>query len=647
MPFNKVGDEVDFGSKGAFNINTTTAKGLEKAIGLVGRFTINAQTATNEILYGKWQLQNEEGRGIAKILDRGLLDAVTKLSSVDYCKLFTSLLDSVQLPQFKFDPKKEPENPTPFEKKLWVIQKKAYDYQQKIDKFYSVYGTLTGSLSSVGLRELVLELNAAFDQLTGPNGLGDPELIKSFPETTLATNYLQNAQRKLRRYADVKIIPVDEVQDILKFVDGTRQFLVVIQTLNNPQILLAFANRIGGDIVKEIADKFDGGLKPEKFTNAIEELLKRSQKVVDVANKMRGYINSTKNIVKLLLLLVKVFTLLIAAIDFIAQVIPSIFTTNAEPVRFSTVKQKYLDNEGLQKFIKRLGQINATLGLISTFVSTLVFAMNDIIRKFNVILVNLQSCSRKPDDLINNISSTIKNLEESKAPLEQFLEDINKANKAGNLVFGKYTISIVQEEVTDEGIALRRRYGVATGNDGKIAATSTPTFASLDQIIINEVKIQLVSKGLVEQSLSVLSPQDLLTVLEASKFLGEEANEIDFNVSIAAPDTDNPDLKEFTDNLPGGRALRIKTRRKLIKENQRIAGELKKADPNGKYNSKIIQQKESENIKLQIQNLEDERKGLQIKLVAAAAIPGAQLALIPIIKRIKEIDAELQKLKTG
>lgn len=648
MAFNKVGDEIDFGSNGAFNINTTTAKGLEKAIGIVGRFTINAQAATNEVLYGKWKLQNQEGKGVAKILDRGLLNATEKFASVDYCRLFTTLLDQVNIPQFKFDPKKSPpENASPFEKRLWSIQKKANEYEKYIDKFYKQYGTTTGPDSSLGLKELVQQFNLLFEELTGPNGLGDRELVKEFPETTQLSNYIQNVQVKFQAYTDVRLIPVQEIQDILRYVDGTRQILRAIQALNNPQYLIAIVNRLGGDAISDLTSELDKSINPEKLADFIESMLKEADKLVNIAKKIASYINLGRTLVRVMLLLIKVFVVLIAAIDFVALAIPAIFTTTGTPVKFSTIKEDILKNKGLQKFIKRLNQISLTLGLMASFVNTLVFAMNNIIGKFNLILINLRGCSRQPDDLVNGIENTIRNLEDAKRPLQEFLDGINNANKADKVRFGSYTISIIKEEVTDEGISLRRRYGIAVGNDGKIYAQSTPTFASLDEIIINEVKVQLISKGLVAESLTALSTQDLLTVVDSMKFLGEEGQDIDMNFSISAPEEQDEDLKEFVDNLPGGRALRIRARKKLIRENQKITKELQKTDPNGTYSKKIIKQKDQENIKLQIANLEDEKKGLKIKIIAAAAIPGAQVALIPLIKRVKEIDEEIELLKSG
>ena len=41
------------------NINTTTAKGLEKVIGIIAKFIISAQSSINKIFYGKFKLQND------------------------------------------------------------------------------------------------------------------------------------------------------------------------------------------------------------------------------------------------------------------------------------------------------------------------------------------------------------------------------------------------------------------------------------------------------------------------------------------------------------------------------------------------------------------------------------------------------------
>ena len=171
-------------------------------------------------------------------------------------------------------------------------------------------------------------------------------------------------------------------------------------------------------------------------------------------------------------------------------------------------------------------------------------------------------------------------------------------NTKKNLIdtrFGDYNIEIVTEQVVDEGINLRRRFGIARGTDGIIAVQSTPTFASLDQIIINEVKVLLVSKGFVKSDLSGLSVEEVGLLLEAAQYLEEgsintESLSISPDVSIDIPEEDAAELglQSFVNNLPGGKKLRKKMRSVLEKQKAALDSDIKAADPNSKFKSNII-----------------------------------------------------------
>ena len=52
-------------------------------------------------------------------------------------------------------------------------------------------------------------------------------------------------------------------------------------------------------------------------------------------------------------------------------------------------------------------------------------------------------------------------------------------------------MTILTEEVTDEGITLRRRYGVATNSQGIVKAQTDLTYATLDEIIYSELRLQI------------------------------------------------------------------------------------------------------------------------------------------------------------
>jgi hypothetical protein len=286
--------------------------------------------------------------------------------------------------------------------------------------------------------------------------------------------------------------------------------------------------------------------------------------------------------------------------------------------------------------------------------TSIVAAIQNIIGRLRLILANLEACTNKNEGLINEINSTINNLTKSADRLQEFLNRYNGQQQESESRFGNYTISIITEEVVDEAINLKRRYGIARDLNGYIVAQSTPTFASLDLIIINEVKVLLVSKGLVNIGLSTLSPDEQVTVSEAARFLGVDDLNLD-NVSLDLADIEtyeqqNEDLgiTTFVNNLPGGRALRRRVREKMIANSQKLGADLKETDPNGRYSSSIQTQQASQINQLEIKNLEDKIDGWK-REIALAATQGP-IGLIVIrdrTKKIKDAEKRIQQLRQG
>jgi len=59
------------------------------------------------------------------------------------------------------------------------------------------------------------------------------------------------------------------------------------------------------------------------------------------------------------------------------------------------------------------------------------------------------------------------------------------------VIYKGFKLTILTEEVTDEGIMLRRRYGVATNAQGIVKAQTELTYATLDEIIYSELRLQI------------------------------------------------------------------------------------------------------------------------------------------------------------
>ncbi len=323
-----------------------------------------------------------------------------------------------------------------------------------------------------------------------------------------------------------------------------------------------------------------------RVVDLIRAILVQSNNINSIARKILGFINSGRSIVQIIVLLLKVFKLIANFLKTLP--IPSIFTTVGVSVTISDTLQTKI-NKFVDTSIDRLNQINTVLNLIVIVATSLIIGIDQIILRLKMILMNIESCSTP--ELLADLNSTISNLQDSRDGLQKFINDYNNNKTQKDTNFGGYKIEIVTEQVVDEGINLKRRFGIAIDQKGYIVVQSTPTFASLDLIIINEVKVLLISKGLVDSSLQSLSTDQVLVVTEALNYL--EDNSLNIQDLDISPDltleseniqaNDSLGLNNFINNLKGGSALRKQMRRVLAISIAKLGTGIKNTDPNNKF----------------------------------------------------------------
>lgn len=574
------------GIKPPENPKLRTAKGLEKLILTLKDFIISAQFAVIRLLFGKYEIQNDETKSkIEKAFDKGLIYVLSKIASVDFCKIISSGLNAVRVGE-SFNPKFPPlSSASPFEKRKWQIQYIAFRIQSSIDDFKAVFGTDIGQDMRLGLRELLTEINLNLDQLRSEEvGISNKEIADNFPQTKIALNFINDAIGRFSTFIN-KNISQEEVKDVLKAIDDTSDIARGIMALNTPANLISTVDRLtGGNLdeeIKKLEEFLSSRGEPIRF---IKYLLKQANSFNSTAKSVLGYITLARTIIKLLLLLIKVFYVIRFWIT--ANPVPAMLTPMGA---ISTVEdgKNVIDRKGIFNFIARLQQFEALLREIAELAQIMIVGATEIIGKLTLIKLNLESCNPK---LAKEIDDVIQETSRNSEQLRRFLDDINNAVQTNNTTFGKYIIAIVTEELADEGIRLKRRYGIARDSNNFIVVQTTPTFASLDQIIINEVKFLLASKGLVKSSVSVLSPEDSIVYENAIAFLGEDNLQFNIdaltNLEIEGIDTKG-DIGSFVNNLPGGSSFRKKSREKVAKNNQNLAKNLKNTDPNSKYAKSI------------------------------------------------------------
>jgi hypothetical protein len=592
----KIGDNIVNLGGDKLNINTTTAKGLEKVIGIIASFIIKAQDSTNKIIYGdprkKFKNKTNNKGDVNQALNNGLLYVVDTIASVDLCNIINYALQQIPGGQ-PFDPTKPPPTDSVVERSKWTLQKAAYDTQIFIDKYYNTYADSNNIQSRIGLSDLVTQVSISLQEITSAvsQESANPVLLKSYPELSVLNNFIDNAVGYFNKYTNVRSIPVDEVQKIISYIDKTRNVCIAIQGINSPATLINFADSTFNIGIQEQIKRVEKIINPARLIPLLKSILKTANNINSIGRKVLGYITTARAIIRIAVLLLKVFKIIIKFLKSLP--IPLTFLTLGINLLISDALQEKI-NKFVDKTVNRLNQINAVLTLIVIFVTNLLVAIDRIIQALKLMLMNLEACNNTDPDLIRDLNDTIDNLNGTRNELQSFIDTYNNNANQVNKKFGKYTIEIITEQVTDESINLKRRYGVGISPENTVVVQSTPTFASLDQIIINEVKVLLVSNGFVDSDLQSLTPDQVQILTESLNYLEEgDINIQEIETSISEADFDSGldaelGLTQFVDNLAGGKALRKRVRKKMQKRSQEFKQELSDSDPNGKYSTSII-----------------------------------------------------------
>jgi hypothetical protein len=642
----KIGDKArqSFGLKEG----QTTATGLEKAIFVAGDGILKAQFAIDGLFYGKF---GYEGTNVfKKTLDKGVVNVLNDLSEIDLCNILNLLIEKTAGSK-TFDPENKPTSGTLAITK-WNLQNKALTIQKKIDGFHSSYlDTQNQESKAKGVYGIINDIKEAFSEITDPgseNALRDPLLIQSFPQLDSVNTFLEKAIKDFNKYTDYRQIPIEDLQRQINNVDKVREYAILIQGLNTPAQAISFVDSVFPNAnIQDQIDKLQKLIDPARLMPLLKNIVESLKKIQSVCNVFASFITFGQSIIKIATLIIKVFKIIGKFLKALG--IPNQFTILGLNITLSDTNENIKGS--LTKLLDRLSQINTLLSLCVGLLSQVIIVLYDIIAKINRMLVGLESCNNADPQIIKDLQNSRDDLQKTAEYFQKFIDNYNTKKNTDTASFGDYTIQIVTEEVVDDAIRLRRRYGVAIATNGTLVAQSTPTFASDNQIIINEVKVQLAAKGFVKSYIQGFSPSELSIMSESLSFVLDnditldDIENIDYNSGLDAGENENENdglgLNAFVNKLQGGKKLRKRMRKIMIQNNLKLTADLKAQDPDGKFSKNLVKQKEDETNKLKIEQLESEKKEL---VAAMIANPSPVFKAATIIK-IKEKQQEIDKLK--
>lgn len=660
------------------NFKSNDATGLERVVSLIGDGITKAEVALTRLFEGK---PLPKGKKHKNPLDKGVVPIVRDLSEIDLCNIFTyvinkspDLVKKIPTAADKKDgsndkadsTKKEARQKTQFEVALEKIQDKAYKAQSLIDNYYVNFSDSNNAVSRLGLNNLVENLRLVFSDLQEANTLlneTNQNLKEVFPQLSAYNSFLENVFGHFNKFSNFSTVSIKELDKVRSYIDKTRGVLVAIQALDprNPAKLLTAGIAFLSPKIQEDLNKLNKIVKPEKLLPFVKKIqlacvnIQNSVKLVlSIIRRAQSIINTAVNVVRVLQIVRKVIYILIV-------VIPNLFTT-------AGVNQGIADGLGkirdfLNKIIKALGQINSILLRVLLVVEYIISQIEEILGYIKIIILNLESCNYSDPQIVKDLKDVANSLENNLKTLKDFRDNYQNKKLSKNSKFGDYTINIVTEQLADEGITLRRRYGVALGLNGVLVASSTPTFASDDSIIIREVKAILVSKKLVNPEMADLDSESLNTINESLNFLEDDEitledlnvdELIDTSTEDGIDDPDNEDeekgigLNAFANKLNGGKKLRERVRKKIAK----ILGDFRTQNPSISVplSQSTLQQKATSNSTYnkeeKIKQLEEKREELvKQRRRALLAGPAGAAIVVAKTKQIKDIDKDIKDLR--
>ena len=223
-------------------------------------------------------------------------------------------------------------------------------------------------------------------------------------------------------------------------------------------------------------------LNPAQLLPLINSIVKSVETVSKILNTLVNYISKLASVINTLNTIVKILSKLATTIRNIPL-----------PARWATVGiilklQKLADTLEKKTALAQsnLDQTSQYLNQFSKSLTSVQRRINYLLELLRVLLDKLTKCEKTKNlPITNKLKDIIISLDKTNVLLNTLLPTKPKKNQ---ITYKGFTIEIVEEEVTDQGITLTRRYGVALDKRGVVILQSDLTYANNTDLIFNEVR---------------------------------------------------------------------------------------------------------------------------------------------------------------
>jgi hypothetical protein len=271
-------------------------------------------------------------------------------------------------------------------------------------------------------------------------------------------------------------------------------------------------------------------------------------------SKLAGIANTLNTVIKVSKTLAK----------FIRKLpLPNMYTTAGVTSTLSNIAEvidKKADQAG-----SNVEQTSSFLNALNRALAGVTARIQVLIELLTYILSNLQKCDKTKNlPITQKLKEATLLLERNSFQLQTLLPKKNQTTKT--ITYKGYNLTIVEEEVTDSGISLNRRYGVVTDKRGVLVLKSDLTYSTNTDLIYNELKFLVDKNGLNAEinTRTVQSEEDLINAeldlpsdAEQNADLAQTQTEINDALSQVQPIKNMKDKQSKRDKRKAKRLKRI------------------------------------------------------------------------------------------
>ncbi len=502
---------------------------------------------------------------ITSFFDKFILKPLKAINKIDICNIINYYLSKVTTDKvFK-------NNPRALEQ-LKKAQLKASNLNEAITK-YTAFSTISNNARTQETVSTTAPTNAdrsaekekLLNVLTELRRLG-PEITQSvtpllsvIPGTGKLRSTLEDLTGYFGKYRTIADIPNQDIQKLVNKLYDVQGILGAISTLNSAQGLVNLLQ------IQKQVEQLQKTLNPAQLIPAVKSILKAVKSLTQAGLQILKIITFARTIVRLVTTLVKVLDIIVKL--FHTLPLPNMFTVFGINSTLETVKNTIQRQK--ETILKVLSQINRLLVLVYDFVLFLLEKINLVEQEITILLVKLTACEQLKDNpVIKEAQRALEDLKDVKRKLEQFANNYAQAQAdlLNKVKIPGYTIGIVEEELVDEGKTLKRRRAVAYDDKGVLVLEGNLSFATNTVVLVEELRLQLVSRGLVQgtdNSLGIEDQQLLDSVAGSLDLTLEDDNAFDEDGAAEDVAETQKDLDNFITGLKNGEKLKKKVRKRV------------------------------------------------------------------------------------